>query len=259
MVQAFVTSAVVLAAVAVIGVPAALGQTVQSMPNVPRGQLYRDNSSDFRRLEASMRPDQDTPQSVQTYQRLLNFADCGARGSSNTLAAALSAIPRSSAENFRFNRLQDTLGGCPGNPVNILSLERGAYSEAMYRAAAPAMIDEKRITATAEDSTKFLDGEAAWNKLRDESDKNMIAATNCLVVVQPGVANKLMFTVHGSAGETAALNELFAKAPTCAGPKPPERLSHSFLRAFIADSLYRLAMSDLREKFLPGVRAIAAK
>lgn len=225
----------------------------------PRGQLNAESTNNNRRLDAVMRPDMDTTQSVQAYERLLIFANCAARSSASTMTEALAAPPRSSAEDARFGRLQQRLAGCPSNPIGILSLERGAFSEAMYRAMAPATIDEKAIAATSADTMKFIEAEDTWNKLRETNDKAMIDATNCLVAVQPGLANRLMFTAHGSADETAALDELFAKAPDCAGATRPKNISKSFLRAFVADSTYRLSISDAGSKFFPGLRTASGK
>ena len=245
---------------ACVAVPAGAQNTPTPAYQPPaRGTLNSESTRANNRLDAVMRPDMDTAQSIQAYQRLLIFANCSVRSSAGTMTEALAAPPRSSAEDARFGRLQERLAGCPSNPIGILSLERGAFSEAMYRAMAPASIDEKAITAKSADTMKFIEAEDTWNKLREPNDRAMIEATNCLVAVQPGIANRLLLTAHGSAEEKAALNDLFAKAPDCAGATRPKNISSAFLRAFVADSTYRLSVSDVGSKFFPGLRTASVK
>src|SRR3546814_19829057 len=66
----------------------------------------------------------------------------------------------------------------------------------------------------------------------------MISATDCLVAQQPAIADRVLRSEHGSDAESSAMDSLFAYASKCAGPKRPEALSRSFLRAFVADSMY---------------------
>jgi hypothetical protein len=201
-----------------------------------------------------MRPDRDNPRSIEIYNHMIRFGGCAVSSSSSRVAEMLAMEPNSNGEKHDLGRLLSQFGGCgPSVMINILTLERGVLSEALYKAHAPSTIVPEKITATSDDSTAFLDGEAKWNKMRFSSDKSMIDATNCLVAVQPGFADAVLRTRHGSTEEEGAMDKLFAEAPTCAGPARPKNVSRSFLRAFIADSLYRLSVSDLNSKFLPGI------
>jgi len=205
-----------------------------------------------------MRPDRDTPQSIEIYNHTLSFASCASKQNSGLVGKALASAPSTSSEDVLFGRLRTQLSGCNAeSAVNILSLMRGALSEADYKALVTGDVDPAKIVATAKDSDAFIVAEQKWNKARLASDQAMIDATNCLVVVQPDVAHRLLLTRHGSREETAALDELFAKAPSCAGAKRPDNLSSAFLRAFAADSMYRLATSPWRAKFLPWTREVA--
>src|SRR3546814_12595524 len=64
------------------------------------------------------------------------------------------------------------------------------------------------------------------------------SATDCLVAQQPAIADRVLRSEHGSDAVSSAMDSLFAYASKCAGPKRPEALSRSFLRAFVADSMY---------------------
>ena len=238
----------------------ALAQRAGALPmyTPPRNVVAKDTFSTKGPNVTEMRPDQDTRRSIEVYNHMLRFGDCAVDSSSSRVGDILKLQPNSSREKSRLNDMISRFGGCgQDSMINILTLERGALSEALYKERAPTTIDPSKITATSADSSAFLASERKWNGERFSGDATMISATNCLVAVQPGDANALLQTRHGSSEEEAALDKLFAGAPTCAGEKRPDNLSKSFLRAFIADSLYRLSISDYREKFRPGVKAPA--
>jgi hypothetical protein len=242
--------------------PPALAQST-STPSLPmvapaRGVMSHDRYSPKGLDLAEMRPDRDTRRSIEIYNHMLHFSDCAVDSSSNRVADILGMQPNSTQEKSSLNRGISHFGGCGSDVmVNILTLERGALSEALYKSRAPEQIVPAKISATSQDSTGFLEHEQKWNDQRFSGDATMIDATNCLVAVQPAVANAVLNTRHGSDEEAAAMDKLFAGAPMCAGATRPDDISRSFLRAFIADSLYRLSVSDYREKFLPGVDAPA--
>jgi len=208
----------------------------------------------------AMRPDRDTPESIEVYNHTLSFASCAAKQNSRLVSKALASAPSTSTEDVMFGRLRTQLNGCNAqSAVNILSLMRGALSEADYKTLVAGEVDPAKIVATANDSSAFLIAEQKWNTARLANDQTMIDATNCMVVVQPAIAHRVLLTRHGSREEAAALDELFSKAPDCAGEKRPTNLSAAFLRAFVADSMYRLATSEWRAKFLPWTREAAAQ
>lgn len=259
-----ILSAVAFAAVAFVGAPAwAQSTRPPPVPNPPldpkvvtgRGAMAHDTYQPALRVEI-MQPDDDTPRSIENYNHMLRYSECAVKMSAERVATMLAFQPNSNREKRDLSRLVQQFGGCgPSQMLNILTLERGALSEALYKSRATAEIAKGKISATSEDSTGFLDQEQKWNHQRFSGDATMIDATNCLVAVQPALANAILYTRHGSDEEAADMDKLFSGAPMCAGAERPDNLSKSFLRAFIADSLYRLSISDYREKFLPGVAA----
>lgn len=205
----------------------------------------------------SMLPDRDTQLSIDIYAHTLLFASCAEKQNPGLVRDVLGSMPNTSTENRLFDRTRSLLSSCnPEGAVNILTLMRGSLSEAKYKDLVLGEIDPKKITATSDDSQAFLDFEQKWNSKRLANDQKLADVTNCLVVVQPDIAHKLLLTRHGSVEETAALDDLFAKASPCAGKMRP-RISSSFLRAFIADSMYQLAISKWQPKFLPWTKAAA--
>ena len=185
-------------------------------------------------------PERDTPRSFTSYNHMIDNGRCSAKIGRKLTAALLSEMPKSTAELSQYGQLDVRLASCRATgPTRIHSLQRGSLAEGMVYKMAVAP------TALAPDSPRyaaFITGERTFNSLREAADQPLIAATNCLAAQQPARALAVFASRHGSAAEASAMDALFAGAPGCAGGVRPANVSRSFLRAFLADSLQRLAV-----------------
>jgi len=184
-------------------------------------------------------PTRDTPDSIHSYQVMLGFGDCAARLGEGTVSNILASAAESRTEQHDLVELQNRVSSClrTGLP-NVLSLQRGVLAEGLYKHTfdeAPAL---PSYGATKPEYEAFLELEKKRNRLRSENDQVMISATNCLVAQQPAIADRILRSEHGSDAEASAMDSIFAYAPKCAGSTRPDSLSRSYLRAFLADSMY---------------------
>ena len=211
--------------------------------NVKESLSQRDQDRAMDQAENGFAPTRDTIRSMATYGEMLKVAGClSARGRSQVLKA-LASRPSSPEESRQYARTFDTLTTCGKQHTTILTLQRGSWSEAMYL---KRHADALALTAPGRADEPFVATERAWNSEREAGDQAVIDATNCLTAARPGIVDAILRSSHGSDQETALMDQLFAAAPQCAGAVRPAKLSKTFLRAFLADSLYRAAEGETK-------------
>jgi hypothetical protein len=187
--------------------------------------------------DGKLDPSRDTTASMESYKKLLTYGDC-IMGQGESAASILTAKPYSRSERDKTGLLRQRVKLCPAKDLqNIHSLVRGAFAEAMYRrqvTTAPT-VDAARTKA-------FIESEKLFQSERDKNDQVMAQVMSCMVAASPASAHALLATEHGTAAEATAMDAYFAAGAQCgAGSKRPANLSRSFIRAFVADSAWRLA------------------
>ncbi|WP_265570532.1 hypothetical protein [Sphingomicrobium nitratireducens] len=201
--------------------------------------------------EVRYRPERDTVDTLAAYGRALEVSKCLVEANRVGVEQALAMRPLSSQEQELFAALFTGGGNCGSPTTTVLALQRGMLSEAAYLAAHPDQVPLPRNVDSAA-VARFVDGEVDWNAHRIEADSVLIGASNCLVMTNPAIADLLARTVHGSDDETIVMDALFNAAPQCAGRRP-DRVSTTFLRAFVMDALYRAHVNEeARLVFLMG-------
>jgi len=207
----------------------------------------RDWGRDTRQVDptnknnSQMDPAKDTPASTRVYTQMLDYGTCVSGMGKNLVTKVLDAQPHSSGERQGFNDLRTRMSSCRSSQnSNILSLQRGSIAEGLYHKTENRLPVGWQMSQQGYD--KFAAEETSFNSLRKDNDQQMIKATNCLAALAPIQAGHVLATKHGSDEESAAMDDLFRIAPSCAGPTRPANLSRSFLRAFLADSLYRVTV-----------------
>lgn len=112
--------------------------------------------------------------------------------------------------------------GLPMNQVN------GALAESLVKAAHPALPDRASGINAGTVSSFFS----------DPGGKTIDSVARCLAVYSPGLAAKVLGTEQGSAAETGALAELYAKSPECGMKAAPDGFSALEQRDALAVGLY---------------------
>ena len=186
--------------------------------------------------DAKLLPNRDTAGSMASYGKLLKHSDC-LIGAGETAHGILTTKPNSKSERSKTALLRQRVKTCDGKGLeNIHSLVRGSLAEAMYLRQvrqAPA-VDAARAQA-------FVNGEKAFHSERDQGDQVVANVVSCMVAASPAQAHAVLTSQHGTPQEAAAMDALFAAGQKCgAGASRPSNLSRSFLRAFVADSAWRL-------------------
>lgn len=208
---------------------------------VPPSPGMEDRGGKFSGLTSKgFDPARDTEFSLDRYDQLLTYSRCAASVSGPALARALQAPPMTSGEG-QVLVLFDRMNACGSTGgTRILSLVRGSLAEAVYRVRGGDL--PRRVAAGSAELKSFLDGETAWGSKRAANDQSMARATACLAATQPAVVTRIFAAEHGSSLESSLMDALFRASPDCAGSSRPSNLSRSFLRAFLAEGLYRFAL-----------------
>jgi len=188
-------------------------------------------------------PTKDTPDTMGAYQMALMTSGCIVRTNTKAVDDALTTQPLSRQEETRLKRAFSKGKGCGPATTSVLSLQRGMLAEASYLNLHPEQVPLPRNVDTAMVDA-YRKSERDWNNDRQQSDRILIDAANCLVATNPAIADLLARTEHGSADELKVMDALFNAAPQCAGSRPTV-VSRTFLRAFIMDALYRASISEV--------------
>ncbi len=242
------------ASVVCMASPAAFAQTsggtiTYSQPPTPGGRSLSGRGS---MTLAMPDPSRDTPDSIHTYQVMLDYGDCAARLGGGFVAEILASPADSRSEKHDLRELQDRAHSCRRSGLpNILSLQRGVLAEGMYKDMFEKAPPLPSYGAAKAEYQAFIDLEKKRNHLRSKNDQAMINATDCLAAQQPAIADRILRSEHGSDAEANAMDSLFAYASKCAGPTRPSTLSRSFLRAFLADSAYHYAKWKMQQESAP--------
>lgn len=182
-------------------------------------------------------PTRDTPESMQGYVALIKHSDC-LIANGQSAEGVLTTKPNSRSERSRTALLRERVKTCSAKGLgNIHSLVRGSLAEAMY------MRQVRQVPAVdAARGQAFVNAEKAFQSERDQGDQVMAAVMSCMVATSPDKAHALLATQHGTTEEATAMDVFFAASQKCgAGASRPKNLSRSFIRAFVADSAWRLA------------------
>lgn len=191
--------------------------------------------------------DHDTDDSIKSYRDAVAIGQCIVGAEAQETRRALETIPGSAASSPTFDRLFATAQGCGSKKLERQGLRRGILSESAYLAAnpnapiLPSMPDVARLKA-------FREAEFERNKTRHENEQIIGDITNCLVMSNLSLADRLARSTHGQDEEQALLDAMFETAPYCAGPTRPEKLGKSFIRAFLMESLYRATIAATDDK-----------
>ena len=186
---------------------------------------------------AKLLPNRDTTESMESYGKLLKYADC-LMGNGQSAESILNTKPNSRSERNKTGLLRQRVKTCEAKGVeNIHSLVRGALAEAMYvrQVKQLPVVDAARAQA-------FIASEKAFHDERDKGDQVMATVINCMVATSPDKAHGVLAAKHGTAQESTAMDAFFAASQKCgAGASRPQNLSRSFIRAFLADAAWRYA------------------
>lgn len=190
------------------------------------------------RMRGMIRPDLDTPDGFRSYGAMLVTGKCLAGIGRKGFTEAFSNGLNTPAERQQLQLLRQRLATCiPANSPTVLSLIRGSVSESLYRKDVGAKeaqpLAEPQIVA-------FEVAQRPRLATLDASDHGIAMVTDCLVARQPERARTILASEHGSRQESDAMDAMFAASPQCASAKRPSNVSRPFLRAFIANSAYRL-------------------
>lgn len=221
------------------GSTAAWAQPSPHLPGPPS-----TSKSDFASARVDLPPIlpfEESPESIAAFDQVLKFGSCATGISAKATEALLSRAPNTKGENSLYGRSMDRFAGCAPTGGSFaktaLSLLRGGIAEAVYRKRHDAALTGLQPGDARYE--QFLAGERDWNKSMDPGDVQMMDVMNCLAAQQPGLAHQIVTSEHGSAAETTALDSIFEQAPTCAGPQRQANLNRSFIRAYLAQALYR--------------------
>lgn len=242
-------AALTLAATFAANMPAIAQESSNgNAPGAPPGQnsdvfgtdretRFRDEGDlEMRGPDAQFVPSRDTVSSMKAYNMVLKVADCLVNAGQTRVIATLATQPGSGSESRSFAQGHRLHKECGKQYTTILSLQRGSQSEKLYLKQHPTPMAAQGAAANA---MTFMQGEKDWNAKREQGDQVMIGATNCLVASNPALVDALLRTTHGTDAEASVVGSIFASSPHCAGAIMPPGLSRTFLRAFLADSLYR--------------------
>lgn len=226
-----------VAAVCLPAVAGAQGYDPRGNTAAMNRESYNNQAGQASRL--GIPPDQDTKTSFKLYGDLMDYGRCTAKISKRRVRDALDAMAASTTEQALLRDVVAQGQACRGMFNPVMALNRGVLAEGLYHQAAGKDPVYGPMQPTDPGYAAFMAREAAHNVNLDANDQTVTTAAACLVARQPALADRLLATKHGSPEEEQATDALFATAPACAGPKRQERLSRSYLRAFIASAAYR--------------------
>lgn len=217
-----------------------LGQGDADQPNFINTDTKFGSKDDSRIFPFSA--DRDSEQQFTAYRSGLHEAACVVGKNSDESLEALTTNPSTAMEKRQLKRLLESSSGCEFVITNLPSIQRGMIAEAKYLAdfAEPPRLPEN-INFDLVD--RFTKSELPRNKHRPQAEATLIDATNCLVMSDLRRADQLARATPGSDQEAVLMDELFARAPYCAGETRPEFISRTFLRAFLMDSLYQASQN----------------
>lgn len=190
-------------------------------------------------------PGRDTGGSMAAYEAVTKVAECHRSVRASLIRRILETEPGSADEDRAFRRPFRQVPNCGGKLTNVAEIQRGSWSEVMYLdefEAAPAF-----PAKTAPEIAAFITAEEERNGGRAAFDKAMIGVADCLVAGDLPTADALLRSKHGGPEEAKLMDDLFKATPECAGAQRPQTVSRTFLRAFIADSLYSASQSGVLE------------
>lgn len=218
-----------------------LGQGDADQPNFINTDTKFGSKDDSRVFPFSA--DRDSEQQFSAYSSGLHEAACVVGKNSDDSHEVLSANPSTMTEKRQLKRLFETSSGCEFVITTLPSIQRGMLAEVKYLANyvdAPKLPENINFDLV----DRFTKSELPRNKHRPQAEATLIDATNCLVMSDLRRADQIARTEPGSDREVALMDELFARAPYCAGETRPEFISRSFLRAFLMDSLYQASQNS---------------
>lgn len=216
---------------------AGLAAAVPATAEVNTATQYASSSAPRAQKAVTFDPTRDTTESMQGYARLVKHGDC-LIAAGQSAEGLLTTMPNSKAERRKTAKLRGAVDTCPAKGLeNIHSLVRGSLAEAMYVARV-----RQAPTVDAARGQAFVNAEKAFQAERDQGDQVMASVMSCMVAASPDKAHAVLIAQHGSNQEATAMDAFFAAAQKCgAGASRPSNLSRSFIRAFVADSAWRLA------------------
>ena len=198
---------------------------------------YGERSGAAARGAVKFDPARDTAESMQGYVALVKHSEC-LLANGETVEGVLTTKPNSKSERTKTALLRERVKTCsPKGLANIHSLVRGSLAEAMYlrQFRQVPVVDVARAQA-------FVNAEKDFQSEREKNDQVMGSVMSCMVAVSPDKAHALLSTQHGTTEEATAMDAFFAASQKCgAGASRPKNLSRSFIRAFVADSAWRVA------------------
>lgn len=223
------------------GLTAAMPAAAQYGGPAQSSQSRGDTPADARGA-VKFDPTRDTAESMKGYVGLIKHSDC-LIANGQSAEGVLTSKPNSRSERSKTALLRGRVKTCSSKGLaNIHSLVRGSLAEAMYmrQVRQAPTLDPSRSQA-------FVAAEKIFQSDRDQGDQVMASVMSCMVAAAPDKAHALLASVHGSTEEATAMDVFFAAAQKCgAGATRPKNLSRSFIRAFVADSAWRLARTAAR-------------
>lgn len=228
----------IIVAAIVVGSLATAPLRAQGLP-VPRPQVSRDQQDVRTYVNRNFDPARDNLEQFKTYDQQLRTARCMANSATGQVQKGLESQYRSSQEKDLFER-QGRMEWCGPVLVKITSLMRGTLAEGWYHKTHPG---NALPTASVPQINALMASTGEWAKPMDAADRNLLIAMTCLAASDPITTAAILKTTSGSADEVAAMDRLFVNARECAGATRPAGISRPFLRAFIAQGLFRYATS----------------
>ncbi len=179
------------------------------------------------------------------YQQVQQFSRCLAHIGPRRAQSLLNSAPNTAKERIAYRSLLIMGRSClPYGYSAPTAFLRGGLAEAMYRqvGAGNMTVDHK---LTADQISRFYSAEAARSDARLVDDRKITELANCLVVGAPDSIRPLLLSKHGSSNERVELQSVIDRAPYCASNrKLSSTASTTFIRAYIAESAYRLSELD---------------
>jgi hypothetical protein len=227
------------------GIVLAVASMAMDQTAIPRPTTAGQSDATTSRLRGAMigavRADEDSPDGFRTYNQMLNAGRCYTGIGRSSAMKALDNGLNSKAERFEIAQLQMKLVACQTSGVpNTLSLVRGSISEGLYHRLAKDAPKFGELAATDPQYEVYMRQSAEKMAPLEASEIPLTKSADCLAVRQPRLTHDVLATKHGSAQEEQSMAQLFAAAPECAGASKPADLGRSFLRAFLANSAYRV-------------------
>lgn len=186
----------------------------------------------------------DPVRSRRAYETAVGFARCVSRFDLKTARALLDLAPGSPGEARRFQGLTRQFGGCVAFRAAVpLRYLRGALAEIAVLRDAGVLADA--VTQVEADRVKgYYTLAPSESPTAEPTAAAVERAARCQSVLVPGLVRKLLEAKPGSSDEAAALDRVYARAPTCAGADVPRRIAASLQRAYLAEALYQWVLFD---------------